>query len=458
MLFHSWSFALFFATFYSVFLILRRTRLRIPWLLLASYAFYAAWNPIFLALIAGSTAIDYIAGLGIASGRGRRAWLGLSIAADLGVLSFFKYGAFVAESLTGLFARLGIPYAIPAPGIVITAGISFYVFRSLTYTIDLYRGEVEVERNILRYATFVAFFPALMAGPIERAKSLLPQLRETPRIRAQDIADGLSLFAAGIFKKVALADALALYVGSIYAAPGSHEAPALIAATFAFAWQIYFDFSGYTDMARGVARLIGIRLMLNFDNPYLSAGLGEFWRRWHISLSTWFRDYVYIPLGGSRRGSVRTEINMAAAMVLSGLWHGAAWTFVLWGAIHAAGRALTRRLEATSVWRDRVPKIAKQLFVFAIVSFAWIFFRAETIADAWLIIGRIFSFGWEDPRFPILAFGAIVSVWLYQIVYESRLAWVLRLAPLRIGLVAGMVLYVALFAASRGQGFIYLQF
>ncbi|MBN1419896.1 MAG: MBOAT family protein, partial [Planctomycetes bacterium] len=224
------------------------------------------------------------------------------------------------------------------------------------------------------------------------------------------------------------------------------------------AWQIYFDFSGYTDMARGIARLIGIRLMLNFDNPYLSAGLGEFWRRWHISLSTWFRDYVYIPLGGNRRGSVRREINMAAAMVISGLWHGAAWTYVLWGAVHAAGRTLTRGLEATSLWRERVPRIAKQLIVFAIVSFAWIFFRAETIGDAWLIIGRIFSFGWEDPRLPLLAIGAIVAVWVYQLVHESKLAWILRAAPVRLGLVAGMVLYVALAASSRGQGFIYLQF
>ncbi|MBN1418374.1 MAG: MBOAT family protein, partial [Planctomycetes bacterium] len=229
MLFHSWTFALFFALFYPIFLFLRRTRLRLPWLLLASYVFYAAWSPIYLALIAFSTLIDYAAGRGIASGRGRRAWLGLSIAADIGVLGFFKYGAFVADSLTDLFARLGIPYAVPAPGIVLSVGISFYVFRSLTYTIDLYRGQIEVERNFLRYATFVALFPPLLMGPIERAKSLLPQLREAPRIGARDIADGLSLFAAGIFKKVALADALALYVDSIYISPGSHESPALIA-------------------------------------------------------------------------------------------------------------------------------------------------------------------------------------------------------------------------------------
>ncbi len=202
-------------------------------------------------------------------------------------------------------------------------GISFFVFQSMTYTIDYYRGQVEREPNFLRYAAFVAMFPQLLSGPIERARNILPQLCQAPAISRQDVADGCSLFIVGLFKKVALADYLALYVDRIYGSPGQFEAPALVLASFAYAWQICFDFSGYTDMARGAARMLGIRLMLNFDNPYLADGLGDFWRRWHISLSTWFRDYVYIPLGGSRRGELATYRNMCLTMVISGLWHGA---------------------------------------------------------------------------------------------------------------------------------------
>ena len=458
MLFHTWTFALFFVIVYAVYLAVRRTRLRLPWLLCASYVFYGWWNPLYLVLILWSTTIDYLAVLAMSRSRRRTPWLVASLVNNLGLLGFFKYGAFVAETASASLGRLGVPYAVPSPGVLLPVGISFYVFQSMSYTIDFYRGRVAKEPNFIRYATFVSLFPQLVAGPIERARNLLPQLRRAPAISVRDAADGASLLVVGLFKKVALADCLALYVDKVYAAPGRFEAPALALATLAFAWQIYFDFSGYTDMARGIGRMLGIRLMLNFNNPYLATGLGDFWQRWHISLSTWFRDYVYIPLGGNRRGEVRTYVNMALTMIVSGLWHGAAWTFVLWGAVHALGRVATRRLEQSAFYRECVPTAVKRLWVFLFVTFAWIFFRAETFGDAWTILGRLVSWGVSDPAFPLLALGLIAGVWVYQWIFESRLRRVLELAPVRVAIIVGMALYLSLVATSGGRPFIYFQF
>jgi D-alanyl-lipoteichoic acid acyltransferase DltB (MBOAT superfamily) len=458
MLFQTWTFALFFLVFYPVYLAVKGTRLKLPWLLAASYVFYACWNPLYLILILWATSVDFLAVLAMARTRWKRPWLVLAVASNLGLLGFFKYGQFVADNLNALLAWLGAPYELARPGFLFPVGISFYVFRSMSYTIDCYRGDVEREPSFVRYATFVSLFPQLLMGPIDRAGSLLPQLRGTPRISRQGVADGLSLFVVGLFKKVALADYLAVYVDGVYAAPGECEAPALLLATFAFGWQIYFDFSGYTDMARGLARLMGFHLMLNFNNPYLATGLGDFWRRWHISLSTWFRDYVYIPLGGSRTGALATYRNLFLTMVISGLWHGAAWTFVIWGAVHGLGYSLTRSLERTRFYQERVPKPAKQLFTFSIVTFAWIFFRAESISDAWLVVTRIFRFGLADPAFPLWALALILAVWLYQFAYESRIRRILSTAPVRIGLVVGMVFYLVVAGSSGTQEFIYLQF
>ncbi|MGD2123349.1 MAG: MBOAT family O-acyltransferase, partial [Gemmatimonadota bacterium] len=300
MLFHTWVFPLFFLAFYAVFLLVRDTRFRDPWLLLSSYVFYGWWNPLYLGLIAWSTTVDYSMVALMDRSRRRGPWLTLSVVNNLCMLGFFKYGAFVAENLNRTFAWAGLDYALPPPDVLLPVGISFYVFQSLSYTIDFYRGKIQRERSFIRYATFVSLFPQLVAGPVERASNLLPQLRRRLTISRHDVADGISLFVVGLFKKVALADYLALYVDRAYDVPELASGTALLFATFAFGWQIYFDFSGYTDMARGIGRLIGVRLMLNFNNPYLATGLGDFWKRWHISLSTWFRDYVYIPLGGNR--------------------------------------------------------------------------------------------------------------------------------------------------------------
>ena len=458
MLFHTWIFAVFFLIVYPVHWVARGTRFGLWWLLLASYVFYGWWNPLYLVLIAYSTLIDYAAVTFMARGGRKKLWLWASIVNHVALLGFFKYGAFVARNVNAALAGLGVGHAVPEPGLLLPVGISFYTFQAMSYTIDFYRGEIEREPSLVRFATFVSLFPQLVAGPIERAKHLLPQLRGRPAITGDDVATGFSLFAVGLFKKVALADYLGRYVDRVYATPSEYGAAALLLATFAFAWQIYFDFSGYTDMARGVARMMGFRLMLNFNNPYLSTSLREFWQRWHISLSTWFKDYVYIPLGGNRHGTFNTYRNMVITMVVSGLWHGAAWTFVIWGALHALGRVATRALESSAFYRERVPKTVKQAFVFAFVGFAWIFFRAQSFSDAVLIVTRIFAGAWSDPRFPMLALALVLAVWAYQFLYESKARAWLETAPVRVGVTVLLLVYLVLSAGGGPRPFIYFQF
>lgn len=395
----------------------------------------------------------------------RRVWLAISVVNNLALLLFFKYARFVEENLNAVFSYFHAPIRLADPSIlmphgwayVLPVGISFFTFQSMSYTIDFYYGKVQRERNFLRFATFVCFFPQLMAGPIERAKQMLPQFQQAPGFELQNITDGASLFLVGLFKKVALANYLAIFVDRVYDNPADFPATSLVLATVAFAWQIFFDFSGYTDMARGVARMMGFHLVLNFNNPYLSTGLGEFWSRWHISLSTWFRDYVYIPLGGNRSRWMITYRNLFIVFLVSGIWHGSAWTFAIWGVLHAAGVMLTRELERSRVYRDSVPKRLKQAWVFSYVCFAWIFFRASSLPDAALIVHRIFTAAWTTPQVPALMLSLVGLVWLYQFTYESNLRRVLAFSPVRVGLAAGMMLYLTLCSAG-GQPFIYFQF
>ena len=458
MLFHTWNFIVFFLIVYFVYFLLIKTKYYLHWLLAASYFFYGWWNPLYLLLITFSTAINYFAVILMQKSKKKKLWLILSIVNSLGVLGFYKYGIFITENVNILLSRLGESFIIPPPGLLLPVGISFYTFQSMSYTIDFYRGNIKREPSFIRFATFVSLFPQLVAGPIERAKNLLPQLTGKPEISLNDITDGLSLFFVGLFKKIVLADFLALYVDKVYAAPGYFDSFHLIVATFAFGWQIYFDFSGYTDMARGIAKMMGFNLMLNFNNPYLATSLGDFWKRWHISLSTWFKDYVYIPLGGNRKGKLNTYKNMFLTMVISGLWHGAAWNFVVWGALHAMGRFLTRELEGTQFYKEKVPKLVKQLSVFIFVSFAWIFFRAKTFSDAVLIIKRIFTERPANPDFPLIALLLCVSIWIYQFLYESKVKKFLEWTPLRIGIMIFILLCLTLFAGSSQNAFIYFQF
>jgi D-alanyl-lipoteichoic acid acyltransferase DltB (MBOAT superfamily) len=482
MLFHTWVFFVFFLIVYPVYLLVRsNNRLMNLWLMLASYTFYGWWNPWYLLLLFGTSAIDYLMVILMERKRStRKLWLIISLVSNFGFLGYFKYSGFITDNLNTLLAQLGTSFQLPDPAVypntmlgllrvpdnwyfqhvILPIGISFHTFQSMSYTIDAYKGTIQTERSFVRFLTFVSFFPQLVAGPIERASNLLPQLQGTPRVTRQDLADGLSLFLVGFFKKVALADYLAMYVDRVYGNPGLYQAPALILATVAFGWQIYFDFSGYTDMARGVAQLMGFRLMLNFNNPYTATGLGDFWNRWHISLSTWFKDYLYFPLGGSRGGTLQTYRNMFLTMVISGVWHGAAWTFVIWGALHATGRCLTREVEQTRFYQERIPTLVKQLLVFSFVTFTWIFFRAQSLEDAWLIISRIFTTHWVDPHFPLLMAALILAVWLYQLLYNSRsaLRWYVEMEPLRVGLAMGMVAYLLIIAQPSTKQFIYFQF
>jgi D-alanyl-lipoteichoic acid acyltransferase DltB (MBOAT superfamily) len=483
MLFHTWVFLVFFAIVFPVHLLLRRSRYMPHWLMVASYVFYGWWNPWYLLLLFATSAIDYAMVLLMERSRttrGRRAWLIVSLVSNFGFLGYFKYSGFITENVNEFLAWMGLSLSLPDPiaypnlllgflgvppdlqfaAVILPIGISFHTFQSMSYTIDAYFGHIRTERSFVRFLAFVSFFPQLVAGPIERAGNLLPQLGSVPRIAREDVTEGLSLCLVGFFKKVALADYMALYVDKVYGSPTEFGSPALLLATFAFAWQIYFDFSGYTDMARGIARLLGFRLMRNFNNPYTATGLGDFWNRWHISLSTWFKDYLYIPLGGNRSGVAWTYWNMFLTMVISGLWHGAAWTFVIWGALHAVGRVVTRELERTAFYRDRVPVIVKQMGVFAFVCLTWVFFRARSLSDAGLVLKGMFVGAWTDPQFPVLALVLIAAVWAYQLIYagNGRFRWVLESSIVRVALAAAMILYLLLVAQPSTKAFIYFQF
>jgi alginate O-acetyltransferase complex protein AlgI len=458
MLFHTWTFAVFFLITYSVYLALRRTSYWLPWLLIASYVFYGWWNPLYLLLILYSTLLDYFAVILIERSAYRKLWLIVSLSNNLVLLGFFKYAGFLTNQANALLSLAGTAYRIAPPDILLPVGISFFTFQSMGYVIDCYRGHTDRERSFVRFAAFVSLFPQLVAGPIERSRNLLSQLRRLPPLSQSDVTDGLSLFVAGLFKKVAIANYLALYVDPIYAAPERYNGAALAMATFAFAWQIYCDFSGYTDMARGVARIMGLRLMLNFDHPYLATGLGDFWSRWHISLSTWFRDYLYIPLGGNRSSAWATYRNLFLTMLISGLWHGASWTFVAWGALHGLAYVMTRGMERSEWYRHGIPTIVKRLAVFCFVCLTWIFFRANSMSDAWLIIDKIVASPWGDPGFPLLALALVASLWTYELVCESPAKGLLARPTFRVASVVCMILYICTAPGSGDVPFIYFQF
>ncbi|MBN2309970.1 MAG: MBOAT family protein [Candidatus Hydrogenedentes bacterium] len=405
MLFNSLEFVVFFpivAALYFAF------PYRFRWMLLlaASYYFYMCWEPRYLILILVSTLIDYGAGfmMGRTQEKSRRVkYLLLSLAGNLGLLFFFKYFNFLNDSLRALFGYFGAEYSVPQSDFLLPVGISFYTFQTLSYTIEVYRGNKEPEKHLGIFALYVAFFPQLVAGPIERAQNLLPQFFKRYDFDYDRVANGLKLVLWGMFKKVVIADRLAHIVDAVYGAPGQHEGAAIVLATVCFAYQIYCDFSGYSDIAIGCAEVMGFRLMKNFDRPYFARSVPEFWRRWHISLSTWFRDYVYISLGGNRCSAPRWLFNLFIVFLVSGLWHGANWTFVVWGALHGAfvvasqlsGRwrqGAAERMGLTAV--PRLHRVLQVLATFCLVCFAWIFFRADSMADAVGLVTHLFQ-GWD---------------------------------------------------------------
>ena len=403
MLFNSIQFLIFFAVVVLVYFTIPH-RWRWLFLLAASYYFYMCWRMEYILLIVFSTLVDYFAALGIDASRTRRqrnCWLATSLTTNFSLLFAFKYFNFFADSVRAAFQTFNICQAIPELNVLLPVGISFYTFQTVSYTIDVYRGDRPAERNLGIFSLYVSFFPQLVAGPIERSTRLMPQFRQETSFNESRAVTGLQLMLWGFVKKVVIADRLAQVVVPVYLAPQKATCFELLLATICFAFQIYCDFSAYSDIAIGSARILGFDLMKNFQRPFLSKSIAEFWRRWHISLSTWFRDYLFIPLGGSRLSSSRTCFNLAVVFLLSGLWHGANWTFVVWGGLHATymiiGRLFARKQNGTTQPASGLlSQAAKIVFSFALVDFAWIFFRANNLSDA-LYISRTVIMGFRHP-------------------------------------------------------------
>jgi alginate O-acetyltransferase complex protein AlgI len=393
--FSSLTFLIFFAVVFTAYWALGRRRPQNVLLLIASYVFYGWWDWRFAGLMLASSLADYSFGLAIHWSQKplyRKLLLVATLVANLSLLGFFKYFNFFAESFAVAAGSMGWQVGDLTLNIILPVGISFYTFQSLSYTIDIYRKQLAPTKNVVDYLAFVSFFPQLVAGPIERAADLLPQFGVDRKFNATIAADGLRQMLWGLFKKLAVADRLATIVEPAFANPGNYSGPFLLLATICFAFQIYCDFSGYSDMAVGVGKQFGIRLSRNFAYPYFSRSLREFWRRWHISLSTWFRDYVYYPLGGNRTQNWKHRRNLIVTFLVSGIWHGAAWTFVAWGALHGLMVAV---LPAASAQENEPPggsrliprpiDVLRMAWTFALVCALWVFFRAASFADAQLI-------------------------------------------------------------------------
>ena len=390
MLFNSFTFLVFLSCIFFL------HSLRLPWrvkkfnLLWASYLFYAAWNPPFVVLLWLSTVVDWYAARAIGFSQSqlkRRFALLLSLGVNLGLLCFFKYGNFLLENFVVLAGAVGVHYSPPELNVILPVGISFYTFQTLSYTLDVYRGKAEPWNSFLDFALYVTFFPQLVAGPIVRAVDFLPQCQTQQKASGKELGWGLNLLLLGMFQKIVVADGLlAPIVERAYQTSSVDFISAWI-GTLAFAGQIFCDFAGYSTCAIGVAMCLGFGLPDNFRFPYAALGFSDFWRRWHISLSTWLRDYLYIPLGGNRVGVARTQINLILTMLIGGLWHGAAWTFVIWGGLHGIFLIVERNLQKTSIagwtiWRTLVGRLSITLVTFLLVCMTWTFFRAESLQQA----------------------------------------------------------------------------
>ena len=400
MTFNSWEFLIFYPIVALLYFILPK-KLKWPMLLIASYYFYAFYQAELIFLIVATTFISWISSLVIerTERRGvKKLMLTLTLVVCFGVLFLYKYFNFMAGSVVSLVELFGGTTPPIVLNLVLPVGISFYTFQTLSYVIDVYRGEVKTERNFFFYALFVSFFPQLVAGPIERPNNLIPQLKNPQKWSSENAIKGAKHMMVGFFKKIVVADLVSVYVNSVYNSPEKATGLGVIIATALFAVQIYCDFSGYTDIAIGCARIMGIRLMKNFDHPYTATTIKEFWGRWHISLSTWFKDYLYFPLGGSRCSRPRHLLNLMIVFAVSGLWHGAAWTFVIWGALHGVYQVIgTLTIKKRNALIERIglstahPAVVwtRRVITFILVDFAWLFFRANSISDAFTLIGKL---------------------------------------------------------------------
>ncbi len=483
MLYNSLTYALFFVSVLLGYWALPSHRARLGLLLAASWIFYAAWYPIYLLLLIVVTAVNYAAALGVAATREdrprqARAIVALTVTANLVNLGFFKYWNFFVDSWADVsLALFGSVSNVPALDVFLPLGISFYTFQKIGYVVDVYRGDAPVIRNPLKMALFGAFFPQLIAGPIVRPNEFIPQLASIRRFDAWRMLHGLDLIAIGLAKKVLIADQIAPFVDKVFASPEGVGSGPLLLAVYAYSVQIYCDFSGYTDIGRGCAYCLGYELPRNFRAPYLAVNLTDFWRRWHITLSNWLRDYLYIPLGGNRVGRVRTYWNLIVTMALGGLWHGASWNFVIWGLLHGLGLAGTRLLHerlgvaaTTPLLPGRAYRVFSTVLTFHFVAFAWIFFRASDFDVAWTVIRGIAEatlFGPNDLRvfgpFPLAltAAGLVAATVLHLLGTAATraklhrgVAWAASRPLLYFAIAVALLL-----VGNRGaQQFIYFQF
>ncbi|MCC6524886.1 MAG: MBOAT family protein, partial [Polyangiaceae bacterium] len=467
MLFNSPEFALFLVAVLLLYWALRhRVQARLWVLLVASYYFYACWDVRFLLLLFGITLVDWALALALSRAR-PGAWRAVACAAgiglNLGLLGFWKYTDFVLDNLRVPLASLGV--RVPASlGLVLPVGVSFFTFQGISYLVDVYRGDVAAERSLFRFALYKAFFPQLVAGPIVRARDIVAQFAAPFRLSGRDFGAALELVLGGLVKKVVLADFLAAnLVDRVFDFPERFSSLEVAAAVYGYGLQIYGDFSGYTDIAIGVARLFGFELRPNFRLPYQADGLQDFWRRWHISLSSWLRDYLYVPLGGSRHGSLRTVAALLATMLLGGLWHGARWSFVWWGALHGVGLALERVWRQARGERRLVPRPVRVLLTLHFVLGAWVLFRCQDLGAAGAVFGRILAFEPGVRNLPFAVVGLLALGWVACFLPER---WRVRTADLfarapavaQAAAVVGVLYLLRHFAGSAPAPFIYFQF
>lgn len=441
MLFNTFEYLYFFCIVFLLFALLNNrntVKLRNFLLLIASYYFYAQLHSWFVILLIYTTAVNYVCGLCIVrdqqQGKTGKRFVATAIVLSIAQLVFFKY-AYLAN-----------------PTILLPVGLSFFTFQALSYSIDIYRKKIEPEKNVVDIALFIAFFPTLLSGPIERARNLIPQLKEKTSVSWDNFKGGAGLFIWGVFKKVVIADRLAEYVNAVYFSPESHSGSTLALAALFYSFQIYCDFSGYADMAIGSGRVMGFKIMQNFNFPYCVNTFKEFWRRWHISLTSWFTEYVYISLGGNRVSQARWILNISLVFLLSGIWHGATWSFVLWGAMHAVFYLVER------FWGPKRPNILYHLLVFVMITFAWIFFRIESSVEAWHVVTRICSdiispVYWGSSTFSTLLTMLLLGIFMlreylmYRNILPQKSSWESLFLLLAIGL----------FGVSSDQ-FVYFQF
>ena len=472
MLFNSLIFLLFFPVTALIYFLLPNLRLRNLFLLLASYYFYMNWTPRYAILIAAVTVITYISSLLLekwSSTSRRKAVSAVCIVLVLAVLFTYKYLGFAADAVSGMLRSSGLAMRIPEFKILLPVGISFFSFQAIGYLVDVYRRTIPAERDFFTYALFISFFPQLVAGPIERAKNLLPQFKILHSFSPDLVLEGLRMMLWGYFLKLCVAERVAPYVDAVFNNYLFHNGNSLVLGTFFFTFQIYGDFCGYSLIACGTSRCLGFKLMQNFDHPYLAESIRDFWRKWHISLSTWFMDYLYIPLGGNRCSTPRHIFNLMVTFLVSGIWHGANWTFVFWGLLHGvfiSGHTLYRKyLPQIRIWSP-LHKLFAICLTFACVSLCWVFFRAESIGAGFTIIGKIFTergqlFNGDGLPNQLLGIFCIMIMLAVEIKRELKLKFRLLNSdhPAVCSLsMASLLALILLTAAFHGGQFIYFQF